>query len=363
MYRILVVEDEEFYRKFLIKILQKKYRCDAAKNAIEAKGLLQRNSYDIVIYDLRLPRISGKELIRFVRREVDPDIVNIVITGYEEDWTPVEATEENIFYYLKKGGFGPEDLLKIIDSACQLRKLRTEEKKYISDQIATEGIAHAGKLAASIAHEINNPLQSLYLVIGSLKEKIDSLVDRKSMIKDLRLMERGVERIRLIVKQLLHLYRIDCSQNGIDHADAVIKKAVSFLRPIAREQNAEIVLSKTVGNEKVLVSSDYFFYALVNICMKVLDDMNRTIKIDPRIDHESARIVITTTLKDSAENEAEFFQKPDYGITYESILSKRTGGNLGGSVMVQKRKNGRKIVLTLPLLMWVKPDTSEVTQS
>jgi len=130
MANILIIEDEDLYRNFLQKITSNRYSCDTAKNGDEAKTLLSRNSYDVVLYDLRLPGISGKDLIHFVKNKIDPDIVNIVITGYEEDWSPVEATEENIFFYLKKGYFHPAELLKIIDSALQLRNFRLNERAH-----------------------------------------------------------------------------------------------------------------------------------------------------------------------------------------------------------------------------------------
>jgi CheY-like chemotaxis protein len=334
MFRILIIEDEDFYRKFLVKIIQKRYRCDAVKTSDEAQELLSSRSYDIVLYDLRLPGLSGRELIHYVKSEIDPDIINVVITGYDEDWTPVDATEENIFYYLKKGDFKPDELLKIIDSGCQLRRMRLKEKKYISDQIATEGVTHAGKLAASIAHEINNPLQSLYLIIGLLKDKLQGKSYRKSMIRELGLMEKGVERIRSIVKQLLHLYRIDCSPNGVDHADAVFRKAVSFLRP--------------------------FFYALVNICMKILDQTKQSIRIDPHISGDTARIEITSTLKSEEASEGESGQRSDYDVSFNSILSKGPLGKRNGSVSVQKRKNGQKVVLELPLFQKIAETVANI---
>ena len=51
MYRVLIVEDEDLYRKFISKILQKNYRCDGARNAEEAKALFLKHSYDIALYE------------------------------------------------------------------------------------------------------------------------------------------------------------------------------------------------------------------------------------------------------------------------------------------------------------------------
>jgi len=338
MFRVLIIEDEDLYRKFLLKILQKQYACDWARNAEEARAMLLKNLYDIVLYDLRLPGISGRELVQWVRREVDPDIVNIVITGYEDEWTPVQATSENIFYYLRKGGFQPDELLKIMSSACAVRKLRIDEKKSFSDQLASEGIAHAGKLAASIAHEINNPLQSLYLLIDTMRHKIDTSEEVQSICKDLALMEKGVERIGSIVKQLLHLYRIDGDLKGPEGALSVLRRAVSFLRPIAKEQNTGIILTGSDEVETASILPNPLFYTLVNLCMKLLNDRCKTIRIEPKTDGKLLTVQVSASMKDEADHEGA------------AVLPQGVLGSFEGNISVQRKGRAQRIVIRLPLV-------------
>jgi signal transduction histidine kinase len=342
MYRVLIVEDEDLYRKFLVKILQKTYKCDSARNAEEAKALFLKHSYDIALYDLRLPGVSGRELIGWVRREIDPDIVNIVITGYEDEWTPVQATTENIFYYLRKGGFKPGELIKIMSSASAVRKLRIDEKRSFSDRLATEGIAHAGKLAASIAHEINNPLQSLYLLIDTLKHKVGNTRSSQSIRKDLALMERGVERIGSIVKQLLHLYRIDIDLKGPEGALSVLRRAVSFLRPIAKEQDTQFELSGSEEIETAAVLPNPLFYTLVNLCMKLLNDRCKTISIEPTTDGKCLTVAVSAVMKHGADQE-------DEAVLPEGML-----GSFEGKISVQKKGKAHRVLLRLPLVKGVE---------
>ncbi len=339
MFKILIIEDENLYRKFLLKILEKLYDCDIARSAEEARALLLHNCYDIVLYDLRLPGISGRDLVQWVRREIDPDIVNIVITGFEDDWTPVQATEENIFYYLRKGDFQPDELLKIVHNACAVRKMRMDERISISDQLATESIVHAGKLAASIAHEINNPLQSLYLLIDALKQKIASTAIAVSCEKELMLMARGAERIGTIVKQLLHLYRIDYDMTGPEHVHTVLQRALSFLRPIAKELHTHIVLAAHKDTEHVSVLSNPLFYTVVNLCMKLLNDQYRTIRIEPKIETGTVNVSVTATLRDDLKSAQSLDLVP------RAVLDV-----LSGNVTVQKRQKGQRIILRFPLV-------------
>ena len=65
--KILVVDDEESIRKTFVLLLSEKYRVVAAKDAEEALDK-QKNGYDLVIADLRLPGKDGVELVTEMRR-------------------------------------------------------------------------------------------------------------------------------------------------------------------------------------------------------------------------------------------------------------------------------------------------------
>lgn len=281
MRTVLIVEDEQHYREFLRRMVEKKYLCHCASSGDEAKHLLRENRYEIVLHDLRLPGPSGRELIRFIRREVDPDIVNIVITGYEEDWSPVEATEENVFYYLKKGKFSPREFLKILDSASRLVELRERENEYINECIASAKIEQAGKIAVSIAHEINNPLQCLFLILDLLKEKVLAFENSEPLMKDLGLLESGIERIHLTVRQLLQLHKLESGSSGVEKVDSIIEKAVNFLSPIARELGSEIRVHRMDQTSSFSAVESQLFFVLVNACLILLDQFQSRIEIIP----------------------------------------------------------------------------------
>lgn len=347
MSRILIIEDEEFYRNFLRKIVSQAYSCDTAEDGAHARELLHRHRYDVVLHDLRLPGCSGRELIRYVRRSVDPDIQNIVITGFEMDWSPVEATEENIFFYLRKGSFHPEDLLKLIDSALLTRRAKLREKQYIQRLITSEKIAQAGKLATGIAHEINNPLQSLVLVLDHFRSKVNSLRGGQQLAGELDLLERGVERIQSVVKQLLELYRIDRGPSQVDSLAAIIEKAVNFLRPIGREQNTHIVYGSAHGSARV--AENQFFHVLVNICLALLDYSHSEISIRPYVHAESASVVVRAVRRPRpsggcGERTGYRFAR-SFGIDQSNGLLRWFKGN----VRVRSRNAGEVVAITLPV--------------
>jgi PAS domain S-box-containing protein len=131
--QILVVEDDAFYQEFLARALGPEYDVDRAASGQKALELMTAKTYDAVLCDLRLPGIAGKELVGRIRAAGDEEIILIVITGFEKDWPPVEATDANVFFYLKKGEFSPRDLKKVVQNGLLLRKSRLERRRFAEE--------------------------------------------------------------------------------------------------------------------------------------------------------------------------------------------------------------------------------------
>ena len=127
---VLIVEDDSHYREFLARTLERDYRVQVAQDGREALARLDGQTYDAILCDLRVPGISGKELIQTIRGRTDEETLLIVITGFEEDWSPVEATEAHVYFYLKKGQFSPQELRKVLKNGMDLRQERLEKRQY-----------------------------------------------------------------------------------------------------------------------------------------------------------------------------------------------------------------------------------------
>ena len=129
-HRILIIEDDAFYREFLLRTLDRDYRTDVAEDGLQAITKLDLHTYDLLLCDLRMPGMSGKELIQRIREITDEDTVMIIITGFEQDWSPVDATDAKVFSYLKKGQFGPKELRKVVKNGLALRKERHKKRRF-----------------------------------------------------------------------------------------------------------------------------------------------------------------------------------------------------------------------------------------
>ena len=79
---ILVVDDDPQVRKLFDQVLNKAgYSVYGACNGLEAKALIQRVHFDVIILDLNMPEMDGFEVLTFARSEV-PDLKIIVVSGF-----------------------------------------------------------------------------------------------------------------------------------------------------------------------------------------------------------------------------------------------------------------------------------------
>jgi len=128
--RILIVEDDAFYREFLLRTLDHDHAVDTAEDGMQALTHLGRASYDLVLCDLRMPGISGRQLVQKIRQSCGPECILIIITGFEKDWSPVDATDVNVFAYLKKGNFGPKELRKVVQNGLLVHRDMQQKRMY-----------------------------------------------------------------------------------------------------------------------------------------------------------------------------------------------------------------------------------------
>jgi len=100
--RILVADDEEPIRNVLYEGLSKfGYRVALAESAEEALRIFKPGSFDIVITDLKMPKMDGLDLIRIVRKK-DAEVSFFVITGYPTLESGIQTLSQGVHDYIIK---------------------------------------------------------------------------------------------------------------------------------------------------------------------------------------------------------------------------------------------------------------------
>lgn len=109
--KLLIVEDNDLNREYLTEILsESNYDITAVENGRDAINALTESRYDLIITDLRMPQMDGMELLKCAK-EMNPDNVVIMITGYGTVNTAVDAMKLGAFDFITKPL--KEDLVKL----------------------------------------------------------------------------------------------------------------------------------------------------------------------------------------------------------------------------------------------------------
>ncbi|GAB62948.1 MAG: sigma-54-dependent Fis family transcriptional regulator [Candidatus Jettenia sp.] len=125
--KILVVEDDEYVLGSIRILLNKEgYEVNTALNGLEALNLYRRESYDLVIADLKMPQMDGIELLKQLKLEFS-DVSLIMMTAYGSIRTAVEAMKMGAYDYVTKP-VSAEEIRLVIQRAFERQNLITEIK-------------------------------------------------------------------------------------------------------------------------------------------------------------------------------------------------------------------------------------------
>ena len=123
---ILVVDDEPVIRVGLTRTLEGlAFVVDTANNGHTAIEMLQQKEYDLIITDLKMPGMSGFEVLGAVK-SLQPDVPVIMITGFATVETAVEAMKSGAVDYIVKP-FTPDQILEKVNRALSQRSVSAED--------------------------------------------------------------------------------------------------------------------------------------------------------------------------------------------------------------------------------------------
>ena len=131
--RILVVDDERGIREGCRRILQSEgFEVETAENGKEGLANIKEKPYDLILIDLMMPGMGGMELLHHIR-EIDPEIMAIVITGFATVETAVEAMKQGAYDYIPKP-FTPDQLMAVLNRGLETRRLRFERQRLLEER-------------------------------------------------------------------------------------------------------------------------------------------------------------------------------------------------------------------------------------
>lgn len=138
MPKLLLIEDEDAIRRVLKKILleeEQNYTIDEAEDGLLGIDLIKKNTYDLVLCDIKMPKMDGLEVLSACQK-LQPDLPVVMISGHGDLETAVETMRMGAFDYISK----PPDLNRLLNTVrialdhTQLAQENKQLKKKVSKQ-------------------------------------------------------------------------------------------------------------------------------------------------------------------------------------------------------------------------------------
>jgi len=204
--RILVLDDELVIQELLARTFNKdRYHVEAAEDPESALKRIEEEPFDLLITDLKMPKISGMDVLKEVK-SASPRTEVIIMTGYPTIETAVEAVKMGAFDFICK----PFDLehMKTTVVKC-LDKQKTEIVRMNIKQgqlIQNDKITAIRKFASEIAHDVNN---SLLIISGNAQISLMEGAKEEEIRNSLKTIFEECQKAKSIVQKQLKFARSD----------------------------------------------------------------------------------------------------------------------------------------------------------
>lgn len=121
MAKILVVEDEKLLNEAYALVLKRNgHDVDTAFNGAEALEFCQRSKPDLILLDLRMPKMDGVEFLHKINPSKNlPDTKIIIFSNYDNHQEIDEAIDKGAFRYILKAWSSPKDLVKVVNETLK----------------------------------------------------------------------------------------------------------------------------------------------------------------------------------------------------------------------------------------------------
>jgi PAS domain S-box-containing protein len=266
--KVLIVDDERGLRSGTKRLLESEgYEVDAAQNGTEGIAFGTSSDYDLAIIDLKMPDVGGLQVLKQIR-EVHPNTVCFIATGYPGFDTATESAKLGAFNYIPKP-FTPEELLSNLKQGYDRRLLLLEADKWrrqreesllevafektrlntIINSI-TDGILVVNKQGQAV---LFNPSALIFLqlpsiiieeyIIDKLNPAIADLIN-KFLSKNI--FEKKSYSAQIEVKPNRELF-IEATSSPVPHPDGSLAGVVVVMKNITESKKLEYLKSQFVS--------------------------------------------------------------------------------------------------------------------
>lgn len=270
---ILTIEDDALVRKAIASYLEGLgYVVLQAADGAEGLEMFKRGHPDLVLTDLRLPKLDGMEVLSAIQ-EISPDIPVIIVSGMgtlsdaikalklgARDYVTKPITDMGLLKYAAERALERASLLR--ENKRYQKFLEEEVQKKTAELHQAQKLEAIGTLAGGIAHDFNNILAA---IMGFTELALLKIEKNSELADDLRQVLKASNRAKDLVLQILTFSRkTDIDRHPIQAA-LIIKEALKLLQatlPATVQLNSHIIAKETV----IIADPTEVHQVITNLC-------------------------------------------------------------------------------------------------
>src|SRR6185369_8011732 len=381
---ILVIDDEESILNLVSVILSNwGYNVAKARDAKAGFELIDSLSPSLFILDYMMPLVDGLETLKKIRREY-PDIYVIMFTGKGSEEIAVELMKAGASDYILKP-FSNQNLVERLENVLRIRAVELKNRDLIAEReellheikawnqeleqriekeseavkrahaevVQSQKLATLGYLAAGMAHEIRNPLNSISLFVQLIKEGLDDPEKLEYIEKILK----EVDRVDATLRNLLDTAKRPRYELTEVDIEELIRQALEEFLPQTESLKIKVIFTSDGSAPMLKADPSELEQIFTNLFLNAIHEMpdGGELKVNLRNEGENLAILVSDSgkgiRKESLPNIFDpFFTTKSRGTGLGLSVVLRIVNNYGGKIEVAHTDDkGTTFLVRLPV--------------
>jgi len=286
---VLLIEDDEGHLALTKETLEREgFTVDVSRTGRDGLDRVLRTDYDVHLLDIKLPDLSGVEVLRRIKT-MKPNSVSLIVTGHGNEAAAVEAMKLGAYDYIVKSpemGYLsalPMRIRDVLDHRHlkeEREQLQTElweharllEERNVELRRANEELKKLDQLKSDfvsmVSHELRTPLSTVKEFTEILADQIAGPVTDQQT-EYLHIIKGSTERLIRIINDLLDMTRMDTGQlllnKSLVEPLVIVEEVVQSLRPLAQTKSITLAADVPPGLSAIFADEDKLAQILVNL--------------------------------------------------------------------------------------------------
>lgn len=381
---ILAIDDEESILNLVAIILANRgYTVAKTTDAFRGLELVDSLNPSVVLLDYMMPEMDGLHVLKQIKSRF-PDTYVIMFTGKGSEEIAVELMKSGASDYILKP-FNNQNLVERVENVLKIRKIEMKNRELTAEReqllyeikawneelehriqkesealqkahaevVQSQKLATLGYLAAGMAHEIRNPLNSISLFVQLIKEGVDD-TDKIEYVEKIL---KEIDRVDATLSKLMDTAKRPRFELTEVKIEDVLQKALDSFTPQMTAQKITLDFWSNRNLPHLKADSAEIQQIFTNLLLNAIDEMPEGGKLDIKLDHDDLDIVILVS--DSGRGIPEenlpnifdpFFSTKSRGTGMGLPIVLRIVKNYGGKIEVPATGNsGTTFLVRLPV--------------